>query len=66
MEGSAAGIACRSYLVLQGNNLIFTTSHAHPPNSLLRNTIRVDIRWMSTSCVGLKTGHYDRFSHSIG
>ena len=41
-------------------------SRSPSPHSLLRNTIRVDIHWISTSCAGLKTGHYDRFSHSIG
>ena len=36
------------------------------PHSLLRNTIRVDIHWISTSCAGLKTRYYNEFSHSIG
>ena len=41
-------------------------SRSPSSHSLLRNTIRVDTSQVSTSCVGLKTGHYDRFSHSIG
>ena len=39
MEGSAVGVACRGYLVLQGNNLIFTASHAHPPRTPSSGTL---------------------------
>ena len=42
------------------------SSRSPLPYSLLRNTIRVDISQISTSCAGLKTRYYNEFSHSIG
>ena len=48
------------------NSMILVIPCAFSHHYLLRNTIRVDIRWMSTSCAGLKTDYCNLFSHSIG